>query len=351
MKKYYPTTVLFISLLSILVNSCASTNELTIPITKPAPVWLPASIQSIAILDRSLPSEDHVIVDQIDKILSIEGKNLDKFGAQASVQGLIDELNRTQRFAEIKTIDSSDVRSPGLGIHPAALSWETVERLCHSYNVDVLFVLSFYDTDAKISYKTVPVKIMGPLGIEVPVLEHQAKISTLIKTGWRIYDPIKKHIRDEYIEHSTVRSTGTGINPIKAVEAVINRKEAVLQISHEIGLRYALRLFPYRTRVKRDYYVKGTNNFEIAMRRARTGDWQGAADLWEQELDNPKGKIAGRACYNMGIINEINGELEAAIEWASKAYTDYKNKDALSYIKVLKYRIRKNNELQNQLEN
>ena len=52
----------------------------------------------------------------------------------------------------------------------------------------------------------------------------------------------------------------------------------------------------------------------------------------------------------MAIINEINGNLEDAITWASKAYTDYEIKEALSYIKVLKYRIQKNEELRQQLE-
>lgn len=350
MKTNYIRTTTALVFLSILVASCGATNELTIPITGPAPVSVSANIQTIGILDRSLPSKKNTVTDQIDKILSIEGKNMDKDGAHQAVTGLIDELNANNRFARIKVIDSADVRSPGLGIHPAALSWETVERICKENGVDALFTLSFYDTDARIDYNTVPVTIVGPLGIKAPALEHHASVVTLIKTGWRIYDPASKYILDEYIENNTVVSKGVGINPVKAVEAIIKRKEAVLQISNELGHRYASRLFPYRTRVTRDYFIKGTNNFEIAMRRARAGDWDGAADLWEQEVANPKGKIAGRANYNMAIINEINGDLEAAVDWAYKAYTDYGNKDALDYIRILKYRIRKNEELRRQLE-
>jgi len=350
MKKKYPKTTGILVFLSILIFSCGATNELTIPITNPAPVFVPVNIQTIGILDRSLPSTKNTAADDIDKILSVEGKNLDKDGAYEAVTGLNDELSANNRFTKVKSIDNADVRSPGMGIYPAALSWETVEQICNENKVDALFTLSFYDTDAAVDYKTVPVTIVGPLGLKIPAIEHHASISTLIKTGWRIYDPANKYIFDQYAENNTVVSKGVGINPVKALEAVLNRKEAVLQISKDLGHRYGQRLLPYYTRVRRQYFVKGTANFEIAMRRARTGDWDGAADLWEKEVNNPKGKIAGRACYNMAIINEINGNLEDAITWASKAYTDYEIKEALSYIKVLKYRIQKNEELRQQLE-
>ena len=46
---------------------------------------------------------------------------------------------------------------------------------------------------------------------------------------------------------------------------------------------YAMRILPYRLRVTRDYFVKGTNNFEIAKRKAQTGKWDEAGKLWEIE--------------------------------------------------------------------
>jgi Flp pilus assembly protein TadD len=49
-------------------------------------------------------------------------------------------------------------------------------------------------------------------------------------------------------------------------------------------------------------------------------------------------KVAGRAYYNMAIINEINGDLEAAVSWAQKAYSDYRNKRGLRYVRILENR-------------
>ena len=44
----------------------------------------------------------------------------------------------------------------------------------------------------------------------------------------------------------------------------------------------------------------------------------------------------------MAIINEINGDLNAAIDWASKSYSDFNNREALNYLRILRNRVAKN---------
>jgi hypothetical protein len=48
-------------------------------------------------------------------------------------------------------------------------------------------------------------------------------------------------------------------------------------------------------------------------------------------------------------MNEINGDLKKAIEWASKSHSDYDNKEALKYLDVLKYRTIQNQILEQQV--
>lgn len=323
-----------------LSSACSPTNSLTIPIINPAPVYVPNQIQRIGIINRSESSDTNSTADAIEKILSFEGKNMDQEGAQTAIKGLLGNLQGRNRFEVIKVLDQANIKSPGLGIYPSLLSWEQVHQICEEQQVDALFVLSFYDTDARADYKAVPVTIQGPLGVEVPALEQHVRIVTLVKIGWRIYDPINQVIRDEFIMNNSITSEGSGLNPMKAVQAVMGRKDAVLRLSNDLGVIYGDRIFPFRTRVRRKYFVRGSNNFRVAMRRARLGNWNGAAELWEQEVNNPKGRIAGRACYNMAIINEINGNLPEAIEWGSRAYGDYANRDALRYVRILQERQR-----------
>lgn len=335
--------------LALLISACSSTNPMTLRVTQPAPVDISPDIRKAAILDRSHPVEENKPMDDLDKILSVEGKNLDGEGAHAAATGLVDELWNNKRFDEVKLLETAAFRGQGMGVFPAALSWEDVEQLCNENGAEALFVLSFYDTDARIEYNAVPVEIEGPMGVKLPALEHHATVTTLIKMGWRIYDVMNRSVRDEFQVSETVVTSGKGINPMRAAEAVIGRKDAVLQSSSEMGHRYAWRIIPYTIRVARRYYVRGTNNFEVAKRYARTGDWSGAAEIWKKELDNPKKKVAGRACYNMAIIHEINGNLDGAVEWAAKSYTGYNNKKALDYLNILKRRISENKRLQQQI--
>jgi len=175
-------------------------------------------------------------------------------------------------------------------------------------------------------------------GRPLPGLEHQANMQTLVKTGWRIYDRQGRNIIDEYSFGKSLNYSAKGINPVVAAAGLINRKEAVKEAGNQTGHTYAQRILPYWIRVYRDYYVKGTDNFSVACRMARTGNWKGAEELWFKETSNANGKIAGRACYNMAIISEINGGLDKAIEWAKKSYENYNNRLALTYVNMLKNR-------------
>jgi len=348
MKQLHFKIVAQIFVISMLFFSCQSMNNLTMNVTEPAQVYIPSTIKSIGLLNRSLASEKNKPLDDIDKILSIEGKKLDIEGANYTLQGIKDVLEKDEQYSDVTFIVTDKIENPGLGIFPSALPWETINMLCQENNIDAIVTLSFYDTDANVSYKTRTVEQLNAFGISIPMIQHEATINTNIKAGFRIYDNINKIIRDEIITDQWITSVGKGINPMKAIEAIAGRKEALLQTSTKIGQDYVSRTYPFKIRVTRQYYVKGTENFEIGKRRAQTGDWDGAAELWEQEINNPKGKIAGRACYNMAIINEINGNLEVAKNWASKAYTDYEDKNALRYLNVLKHRQNRNLQLKGQ---
>lgn len=308
-------------------------------ITEPPPVLLSDDIRSVAILNRSLPNKESSITADLEKILSLEGTELDSLGAEYCMDGLIQELNANAIYDSIIRIYDS-VPGSGLSVFPAQLSWTQVEDICNAYDVDALYVLSFFDTDARVNYRTVPVNVNSPVG-NVKTLEHQATVQTLMKVGFRMYDPKNKIILDQYMINDVITNSGRGINPFKAVEAVIGRKQSVLQVSTDLGREYALRVLPYNLRVSRRYFVRGNSDLKKGRRRAETGNWSGAAELWEQNTDADKRKVAGRACYNMAVYAEMNGDLEGAITWASKAYEDYNNKLARDYVRLLNNRLQR----------
>ncbi|MEA3451273.1 MAG: DUF6340 family protein, partial [Bacteroidota bacterium] len=221
------------------------------------------------------------------------------------------------------------------------------QKIYANNNLHAVFVLEYFDTDTHAKFDVVPVtKVV--LGRKINAIVTEANVSTIIKLGWRIYDASGEIIYDQLPVVKEVVSFGQGINPLKAIAAVTGHNNSVEQISYSLGQNYAYDLLPVYLRVNRIYYVKGTDNFKVGKRLARAGNWNDAADYWKKEINNPKSKIAGRAYYNMAIINEINGDVDKAIEWSEKSYTLFNNKKALKYLRILKNRKLRMQELKRQ---
>jgi hypothetical protein len=335
-----------ILILAVIMSSC-KTNQLYLSVVEPAPVTLPADIKKVGVINRSASTDETKAIDVAEKVLTLEGANLDKEGAVESIKGLSEELLNNNRFTEVIPLNDIDFRTPKIGMFPAPLSWDIVSQICKSTGTDALFSLEKFDTDTHINYSTRKVDIKTPLGT-IPGLEHQASMETVVKTGWRIYDPAGKAILDEFIYDESIVSSGRGVNPLAAAAALMGRKEAVKQVGNKAGHGYALRIIPFEIRVMRDYYVKGSDRFKVAKRKAQMGKWNEAGELWKAELENPKMKVASRATYNMAIISEINGDLDGALKWAQKSFEDYNNKLGREYVRILENRRYKNEVLAQQ---
>jgi hypothetical protein len=317
---------------------------MSLSVTQPAPVTLPPNARTAAVVNRTRVADETKTIDAIHKAMSLETNNLQKDGARASMSGLADELMKNNRFTVVKPLDKLDLRSYGAGVFPSAMPWDTVEKICRDNNTDLLFSLELFDAETK---GIVGSTALGAVVGNVPGLTQQVNMTTVVRTGWRIYDPSSRNILDEYILSRDFAFRG---NPVAAASAIMGHKEEVIKVGNQAGQAYAYRIVPYSVRVSRFYYVRGSSNFTIATRMARTGNWDGAAKLWQQETTNTSRKAAGRACYNMAIISEINGDLNGAITWAQKAYEMYNNRLALSYVNVLRNRQADNDVLKSQTE-
>lgn len=343
---------LFHIIFLIVVFSSCKTNLVYINAINPAPVTISKNTKNAGIITRTTPSEENKVLNTIHQARSGETLKLIKESSAECVRGLNDALTQNKRFDIIKPISSVDLKTPVTGTFPSQLSWTEVETICKEHGVDIVFVLEVFDSELKVIPLTPPpTKINSVLDVINTATQAQVNIVTTIKTGWRIYDPKNKYILDEYpmVENLTV--TASAANIINTTEAMLGRKEAIKQSANNMGHIYANRIIPYYIKLTRDYYVKGSSNLKIATRKSRTGNWDGAGELWLEDTKSSKRKLAGRACYNMAILNEINGDLDAAISWAQKAYENYNNKLAVDYVRVLRNRKQKNERLDYQQGN
>ncbi|MBS1603747.1 MAG: hypothetical protein JST42_13845 [Bacteroidetes bacterium] len=326
--------------ITILCYSCSSTNLMSLSVTEPAPVSLPPNARSAAVVNRSRADDANRTIDAIHRVISVESKSLRTDGAKASIDGLSNELMKTGRFATVRSLDNLDLRSYGAGVFPSSLPWDSVEKICRESNTDLLFSLELFDAESRVG--------ISPGGVMTAItnVPAQVNMSTQVKTGWRIYDPYSRTILDEYVLSRDLSFQNRGLDP----SSLFGRKEAVKDAASDAGQAYASRIVPYSIRVSRYYFVRGNSSFILAKRMARTGNWDGAARLWQQSTSSSSRKAAGRACYNMAISSEINGDLDGAIRWAQKAYEVYNVRLALSYVNLLRQRQSANEVLKSQTE-
>lgn len=322
----------------VLLASCSATNRLSMTVTEPAAVSLPGNVQRIGIINRSVPAEGTRGLAKIDAVLSAEGMKLDSLGASAAIEGLADRLRLSNRFEAVVVLEELPEVARGLRGMPAPLTREQIREICTNHGLDGIFSLSFYDTDTRVNLQLGMMELPNELGLPITVPAHKLDLDTEVRNGWRIYLPDLPLPVDEWGYTDRFRVSGQGINPVAALESIGFRKDRVLELSQRTGYSHGGRLEPSRVRVGRDYFVRGSDLFVRGRRLAQTGDWDGAARLWERETNHPKAKVAGRAFYNMAIINEINGDLDAAIDWARKSYADFGTRHALGYARMLEGR-------------
>ncbi|HXB90866.1 MAG TPA: DUF6340 family protein [Puia sp.] len=313
------------TLLGIIVvcYSCSPTNLMSLSVNEPAPVSLPPTAKSAAVVNRSRAADDSRTVDAIHRTLALESRDLQAEGSGASLTGLTDALIRSNRFASVKPLPNLDLRSYGAAVFPVVMSWDTVEKICRENHADVLFSLELFDAESKVA-------------INVAALGQGSNVNTQVKTGWRIYDPATRSVLDQFVICRDLNFQGGGF--LGTGTALLGHKEEVIKAGNRAGEDYASRIIPYSLRVSRFYYVRGDGSFSAAKRMAQAGDWDDAANIWRQATSNPSRKVAGRACYNMAIISEINGDLNGALQWAKKAYEVYGTPYALEYVNILQQR-------------
>lgn len=347
MRKY----ILHYAIVAMLASltACSTTHQLGINTIEPAPVDLSRNIKRIGIINSSIPSERAEYKDRLNQILSSEDKELARQGTDAAINGLFDELAQDKRFEKILLLEDVPEVVKGISPVPDNNSWNTIESLCRTHEVDAIFSLAFYDTDTKVSLKKTKMEQRDLMRDLVEVKAHEITLETLIENGWRIYDPQNKEVIDEFTFNDHITSSAKGISPMRALRAITDRKDSVLQKSMNTGSAYGSRLQPSKQVIYRDYYVSGTENFVQADKLAQTEEYQAAAALWEQEVDHDNPKIRARACHNMAVIYEFRGDVEAAIDWITKALANHNNKLSEQYLQSLEHRKIQQEQLKQQL--
>ena len=339
MKKHL--TLLFPLLaFAFLIQSCSSTMNLRIPSSVPPMVLLPDNVQKVGLLNRSLPSEEKgsKVVNVVEGVISGEGIYEDRQGSAACIAGLETQLVNDNILTPVR-IDSVVANGIGTGAMPMPLTWKEVDALCKQYGTDGILALEVFDTDQGGSMTS---NTLGQLrniaeGGTVRPPAPPTNTRVLVKMAWRFYDNVNRAMIDEVRmnDYFGVGYRGSVIPDL----GEFAKRDAIQQSGYLAGRAYPQRFQPSSIWLRREFYQRKGDEMKRAARMVEVNDWDRAVAIWEPLTKAAKAKTAGRACYNMAIAAEVQGDIPLAIEWAQKAYSEHGDKRARGYVRVLKNRL------------
>ncbi len=323
MKTRKMTKNLFPFLIAILciglLAGCSATENLQVNTMEPAPVDLENSIKRIGILNTSLAIDKEEYDTRLEQLISYEDYRLVKEGKKAAINALFEELKNDGRFDTVLLVENTPNSLLGLDANPSIDKWDNISQLCNIQNVDAIFCLTYFDADTSFETRKAKVDEHNMLRVKNEVKGHEITLETLVENGWRIYNPRTKEVIDEFIYTDQIIATAKGITPLSALESMESRQEDIIAQSVETGSTYGSRLKPFEKKIARPYYSSGTENFKSAHEAIEAEKWDEAMVYLEKEVSNPKNKIKAKACYNIAVLKESQGDLSEALIWAKKA--------------------------------
>ena len=264
------------------------------------------------------------------------------------MRGLASGLNSNPRITAV-VIEGVDYRGTGTAEWPEFLDWYDVNELCTRFRVDAIVALETFDSDIKLRQgsreveRTIDKK-------KVMVTEYSADLRLVVRSGWTIYQPQGRQIVDRNAFFDEMEWSETGVSPEDVMRKFPSKRAAINESGRFSGGKYAVRISPTWMTESRSYFRKANDEFILAAKYVKIGNWNDAISIWRRYARDKDPKVAGRANYNMALASEVEGNLTLALEWANRAWQDYGLKKARNYIDLLKNRIRQQEMLDKQME-
>lgn len=288
---------------------------------------LPKEIKSIVLVNRTLPEFN------IFHTIATGTINADRPGITECLNGLFAGLIQNN-FYDVKK-DVKRHRSPQSASFPPPLLGIEIQNICKQFNTDALLSLEIFDIKTNFTYQP-GVKIqMDNAGKDYPINIITAIQETTISAGWRVYNGNDTTIADEYKTERKLLWKADGINEINASSKLPLLSIELPKLGSEMGYTYAHHISPKTEIIGRQYYGKENDELKRAKAFIKSGNWDGAKNIWLEQANRSDNKTSSRATYNLAIYYEKQRDVNAALELAQKACSLDKNKYTTLYVQLL----------------
>jgi len=201
-------------------------------------------------------------------------------------------------------------------------SKQEIVNIADSTNADILFSLDYYYSIDIIKY----------------IKRHFTGIELVqVVAFWNIYDLQNHTLLHFHTKTDTISWSVSANNLKQSIQLLPPRKDAILNASHIAATKFAEYLIPHWIEVKRMYYVSGHVDIKKTEKLISENRWIEASNIWKANVNNPNKKIAAKCKFNMGLVCEMEGDLDAAVDWVVKSFEVFGSKNEQHYHNCLNY--------------
>src|SRR6185436_3940136 len=268
---------------AILFFSSCATTTMNVRVTYPPRIALPENVKNIALINRSRIDSLHKNENAIESVLTGEAIAGDMTGSEECLNAFAQAMNEWESPHAFIPVQHLLKRSTVSIQLPDPLTWATVKNICRKNQCDAIMVLETFDTNSDNVVGTVlsGITIAKSGGYIPPKDVHYS-----ITYSWRLYDTLSMSIPDQFSDQ--LHQTVGGLFPTDPIPT-----SAIRNAGNQIGDASASRYLPVSIWQDRDIYKKGTDEMELAWRKAVTNDWNGAMAKWNALSNSKDSKVAG----------------------------------------------------------
>jgi hypothetical protein len=314
---------------------------------RPSEIVLPDHIKTIAMIDRTMQLE--TTQNKIEQVVTGELFHQDEQAVVRITDGFIEACSGMERFRPVRTAEKYNSNGTKTTF-PSPMDWKTIDEICSRHQADAVLSIEIFDTDFILTNSPVKIDTKDDQGNLRTSLEFKANGVAVINLGIRLYDAANRVILDEYQTSHRLNFDAQAGTLQAALNQLLDKSEAINRAGYDAGFYYGQRITPTYYQVTRYFFDKPKKELGAGVRFSEVGDWQGAINAWMKIVDKGDRKEAGRAAYNIAVAHEVLGDLEQAKSWAARSHTEFEEKDADEYYKMLVNRIREENVVREQTE-
>ena len=296
----------------VLFSSCTTLLYTSLDVLRPAKVEFDVNANNLLIVNNSVvqpPNYGH-------KTILMNEKNLDIIVPTDSLaiyclSSLAEDIEGKDFFSSVQLLPNSLNKSTEF-FRPNKLSDDSVRMLCNSNRANVILSLDNIKINDDLNEY-----FMADNGTYLNSLEVKCE------TSWSIHYPNKSLLKTINYKDTLYWETES-YSRRKAAADLPGRQDALIDAALEVGHKCVNRFIPYWEKVDRYFFSSENKHLKQGLDSVYVKNWKSAIEIWSSLYNNSSDALLqAYAANNIAIAYEITGDINNALEFATKSYYSF----------------------------